>query len=375
MVSKALVVGAYQRKLEELARLPSVRLTAVVPPFWREGSGPVPLERAHTQGYTLVQSPAALNGRFHLHYYPELPRLLAEHRPDLLHMDEEPYNFATWHALREAERAGVRAIFFSWQNLPRAYPMPFRFFERANYRRAAYAIAGNQDAADVLRAKGYRGPLAVIPQFGIDPELFCPGSEPARDGILRIGYSGRLVPEKGIDVLLRACALLPAGRWRLELVGDGAARPQFEAQAQALGISDRVAFAGRVPSTRTPEAYRGFDVLVLPSVSRPNWVEQFGRVLVEAMACGTPVIGSDSGEIPRVIGDAGLVFPEGDAGALAAALTLLMDDPARRRALAARGRERALQHFTQSCIAAETYRVYAAVLGQQPAAVARAAVL
>ena len=169
MVSKALAVGAYQRKLEEIARLPGVELTAIVPSEWRDRRGRVTLERAHVTGYELIAAPLRLNGQYHLHFYPTLGRLLKQLRPDILHMDEEPYNLATWHALRTGQAAGARSLFFTWQNLNRRYPWPFRAFEVANYRRAAYAIAGNRAAVDVLRAKGYRGPVAVIPQFGVDP--------------------------------------------------------------------------------------------------------------------------------------------------------------------------------------------------------------
>jgi len=104
---------------------------------------------------------------------------------------------------------------------------------------------------------------------------------------------------------------------------------------------------------------------VLPSVSRPNWVEQFGRVLIEAMACETPVVGSTSGEIPYVIGDAGLLFPEADADALAQVLADLAADPARRRALGRQGRARVLAHFTQARIAAATAEVYHEMLNHK----------
>jgi glycosyltransferase involved in cell wall biosynthesis len=132
--------------------------------------------------------------------------------------------------------------------------------------------------------------------------------------------------------------------------------------AQELGVGDRVDFLGHRPSTQTPVIYRTFDALVLPSVSRPNWVEQFGRVLIEAMASGVAVIGSDSGEIPNVIGNVGLIFPEGDALALRDALAGLFADPALRRNLADRGRMRVLAHFTQAQVAAATYRVYQDIL-------------
>lgn len=372
MVSKALVVGAYQRKLEELARQAEIALTVIVPPGWREGRNLAPLERAHTQGYDLVAAPLAFNGQFHLHFYPTLGRLLRQLRPDILHMDEEPYNLATWLALRQGQAVGARALFFTWQNLRRRYPWPFSGFERANFRRASHAIAGNPTAVNVLRAKGYRGPVTVIPQFGVDPGIFSPHPDsshqhsPGEDyshSPFAIGYAGRLVSEKGVDVLLAACARLPPTLdWTLRLLGDGPEREHLAGSARELGIEPRVSFLGRVPSAQTPQFYRTLDVLVVPSLSRPNWVEQFGRVLTEAMACGVPVAGSASGEIPWVIGDAGLIFPEGDAGALASILTELAGDPARRAALAAAGRDRVLTHFTQAQVAAETAAVYREML-------------
>jgi glycosyltransferase involved in cell wall biosynthesis len=132
--------------------------------------------------------------------------------------------------------------------------------------------------------------------------------------------------------------------------------------AADLGIADRVSFLGRAPSTQAPQFYRTLDVLVLPSLSRPNWVEQFGRVLTEAMACGVPVVGSRSGEIPWVIAEAGRIFPEGDAGALASILVELAGDRAQRAALAAAGRARVLARFTQAQVAAETAATYREML-------------
>ncbi|MGC8779505.1 MAG: glycosyltransferase family 4 protein [Anaerolineae bacterium] len=375
MISKALVVGAYQRKLEELAGLPDVELAAIVPPAWRDRRGRVTVERAHVRGYELIVAPIAFNGSYHLHFYPTLGRILRRLRPDIVHMDEEPYNMATWQGLRLAEAVRARGLFFTWQNLNRRYPWPFRHFEQANYRRAGWAIAGNRAAADVLVAKGYRGPITVIPQFGVDPEHFSPAAaedaapappcdEPAA-APFRIGYAGGLIPEKGVDLLLRACAALPDRNWQLVLLGEGPARARLADLAGALGIAAQVTFPGHCPSTRMPEVYRTFDVLVLPSISRPNWIEQFGRVLVEAMACGVPVVGSTCGEIPNVIGEAGLIFPEGDALALRDALIRLMADPSLRRTLAEAGRARVLAHFTQAQVAAATYRIYRALISQR----------
>jgi len=232
MVSKACLVGAYQRKLEEIARHQDVELTVAVPPSWRDERGELPLERAYTTGYDLVVEPIRFNGHFHAHYYPRLGRLISHIRPDLVHIDEEPYNFATAHATWLSRRIGSRTLFFSWQNLKRHYPVPFRWFEHYVLSRADYGLVGNQAAHQVWRDKGYKGPLSVIPQFGVDPEIFKPAKEipdPGRGFV--IGYVGRFVPEKGVDVLVEAVASLP-GAWQLALAGSGPDQGELERRAR-----------------------------------------------------------------------------------------------------------------------------------------------
>jgi glycosyltransferase involved in cell wall biosynthesis len=364
MISKALVVGAYQRKLEELTAQPDIELIAIVPPFWRQDGRRLELERAHSMGYTLIVAPMLLNGSYHAHCYPTLARLLRDARPDLVHVDEEPYNLATWQAVRIAQCNGVRSLIFSWQNLQRRYPSPFRQMEAWVLAHVTGALAGNQAAAGVLRAKGYAGPLRVLPQFGVDPDLYRPApAAPPPDAPFTIGYAGRLVPEKGVDMLLEAAAGL-SDAWRLQIYGSGPARDALRQQAAALGIADRTRFYDQVPSSEMPAHLAGLDALALPSRTRPNWMEQFGRVLIEAMACGVPVIGSSSGEIPNVIGDAGLIFAEGDALALRRHLVRLQADAALRRALATAGRARVLAHYTQAQIAHETAEFYRELCAQ-----------
>ena len=238
---------------------------------------------------------------------------------------------------------------------------PFSWIERDVYRRSAFALAGNRDAVDVLRAKGYAGRLRVIPQFGVDPALYHRALPPEAGTPFVIGYAGRLVPEKGVGDLLYAVAPL-RGAWELWLLGSGPDRRRLEALAGALGIANRVQFEGQVPSGEVPERLARLHALVLPSHSRPNWVEQFGRILVEAMASGVPVIGSDVGEIPNVIGDAGLIYPEGEIDALHASIEGLMAGPDRWMIYSQRGCDRVLAHYTQARIAAETVEVYKVIL-------------
>ncbi len=362
MLSKALVTGVYQRKLEELAVLPGVELLAVVPPRWVEKRvGTLELERRFTAGYELAVEPMRVNGNHHLHYYPGLKRQIARFQPDIVHIDEEPYNLVCAHATRLARQAGARTLFFTWQNLLRTYPPPFRQMERYAYRHNPIALAGNRDAGEVLHAKGYRGEIEVIPQFGIDPELYTPRAQVDEARPFTVGYLGRLVPEKGVGVLLDALAQV-APPVRALIVGNGDDLPTLQAQAARLGLTGSIEFRAGVPAEQVPQQLAEMDVLVVPSLTRPNWKEQFGRIIVESMACEVPVIGSDSGEIPQVVGSAGLVTPEGDTAALALAIRTLRDDPARRRALGIAARERVLQHFTQAQIAARTYAAYERLL-------------
>lgn len=358
MLSKACLVGIYQRKLEAIAAQ-GVTLRVLVPPSWRDERGEQTLERVYTQGYTLKQVPIHLNGNFHLHYYPTLARELRDYQPDIVHIDEEPYNLATWQALWAARRVGAKTLFFSWQNILRRYPPPFSWGERWTLDHIDHALMGTDSAGAVWRAKGYRGAMTTLPQFGTDTDLFQPVARPIRP--FTVGYIGRLVEEKGISGLLEAFTRLPADT-HLRLVGGGPLRAALETQARSLNIHERVTFVPQVASTDIIHQYREMDVLVLPSLTRPNWKEQFGRVLIEAMACEIAVIGSDSGAIPDVVGDGGLIVAEGDPLALATALHRLYADEALRHRLGQIGRARVLAHFTHTQIARETVRVYQAML-------------
>ena len=132
---------------------------------------------------------------------------------------------------------------------------------------------------------------------------------------------------------------------RLLLLGSGPDRDRLLGIADRLGLSDRLTVRESVPSTDVAGILASMSMLVLPSRTTPTWKEQFGRVLVEAMAAGVPVIGSSSGAIPEVIGDAGDVVPEGDAGELASRITRLLTDPAHLAARRASGKVRA-GHFS-----------------------------
>lgn len=296
----------------------------------------------------------------------ELWPLLWRLRPDLIQVDEEPSSLAVLEVLLLKPWLKCPVLLFSWENLPIRYRWPFSMVRRFNLRRVDGAIAGTQEAAHRLRADGFSRPIAVIPQLGVDPQRF----HPQRNHSLRqelglhtftIGYIGRIIPEKGLWVLLNALSLLQ-GDWQCLLVGEGQIRKEWLYQARKRGLGERIVWIPTVPHVKVPEYINAMDVLVLPSLTTSRWKEQFGHVLIEAMACGIPVIGSDSGAIPEVIGEAGLIVPEGNAVALAQALDDLRSSESRRVTLGQKGRERVLALYTNEKICNQTFRFWQEVL-------------
>ncbi len=365
MVSKAMVVGTYQRKLECLGRLPGIELTVVVPPEWREASRTLVYEPTFLQGYQTKILPMVFNGHFHTHFYRGLCALAREIRPDIVHIDEEPTDVVSWQCLRAAGAAKV--IFFTWQNLYRRVPPPFSLIQTQVFRRSTLALCGSAEAQHVLERKGFRGETVILPQVVVDEDLFAPlpGMDMSATPFI-IGAASRLVREKGIDLLIRAAAGL-YGDWRLEIAGAGPELPALRGIAVELGVRDRVVFLGQQPSTVLPSLYARWSVAALPSRTRPNWKEQFGRAALEAMSCGVPVVVSRCGALPEVVGEAGLIVPEDDVDALRGTLQRLLDSPQLRTRLGTAGRNRVLSSFTQQRLAEQTRDVYERVQCHTPA--------
>jgi glycosyltransferase involved in cell wall biosynthesis len=354
IVSKALLAASYRQKLTALARL-GVEVTAVVPNRWKEGGRSQELEPGQDSAYRIVVTDVRFTGHFHAHYYPDLARIIRAERPDLVHLDEEPYNLATFLGTRSSWRADIPSLFFTWQNINRRYPVPFRMTENYVYRHASHALAGNEDARRVLREKSFGSAITVVPQFGVDPDIFRPHSSMYQP--FTVGFLNRLVEAKGPMTAIEAVATLPPSV-RMCVVGDGPLRDRIRATIRSRGLEDRVELRARVPSTDMPDLLRSLSVVILPSLTTAAWKEQFGRVLIEAMACGVPVIGSDSGEIPHVIGNAGLIVPEGDARVLADAIRSVQLDSALSLRMSTCGRERVLRKFTHAHVAERTKQAY-----------------
>ncbi len=238
-------------------------------------------------------------------------RVLGSTPWDLIDLHEEPFGLAVAEVLALCRLRSLRIPFLvsSAQNIDKRYPPPFRWFERWSLRAASGAYTCNVEAGEILRRKGFRGLWALLP-LGVDVERFQPTGQAPPAGRLRVGFVGRLIPHKGVDVLLEAVA--DDDRMDLDVFGAGPELDRLRADATRLGIADRVSFHGHVDEGSIPAIYPAIDVLAVPSVPMPGWLEQFGRVVVEAQASGVPVVASASGALPEVVGDEGLLVPPRD---------------------------------------------------------------
>lgn len=291
-------------------------------------------------------------------------RALRRH-PDIVDIHEEPFALATAEVLVLRWLSACRSPFtlYTAQNLDKRYPLPFRWLERAALRRAAGISACNTDAARIAERKGFPGRARVIP-LGVDLARFAPSAarRPRPDDPVIVGFVGRLVAEKGIFVLLDA--LEGDNRLHARIAGGGPLAGRLAAEVAARGITDRVQLVGAVDPDEIEDFYRSVDVVAIPSIPRPGWTEQFGRVAIEAMASGIPVVSSDAGALPDVVADAGIVVLQGDAAALADGLVRAAGEQA--ATLRERGFARAAE-CSWDAVAEDYLDLYGSVLHQAAA--------
>jgi glycosyltransferase involved in cell wall biosynthesis len=321
----------------------------VTPNTWRHeyASTAFPPEVLPELAGRVVGRRVLLAGRVQRHaYVTRMTKLITEVAPLAAFVEEEPTSVPGFQWGRALSCSDVPFALQADENLERPWPAPARAFRRWALAHAAFIAARSPTASALVKRIRPDLPAPVIPHH-------VPGWPPAaraRRDAFTVGYAGRLVAEKGLDVLIDATA--GVDEVVVRLVGNGPMRAELEARARARRVTLEV--DSSVKHEDMAHAYAGFDVLVLPSRTTATWAEQFGRVLVEALSCGVPVVGSDSGEIPWVIGTTGggIVVPEGEVGMLREVLVRLRDSPALRRELAERGRVQARAQFGVTAVAA-----------------------
>jgi phosphatidylinositol alpha-1,6-mannosyltransferase len=357
-IGHSYVVAANRRLAHEMAVQSNGawQVTAVAPARYRGDLGSIAVQPIDADASRLEPLAVHFDRIPHLMWYGGLARVL-DASWDVVHCWEEPYILAGAQIARRAPRDATFVV-ASFQNLAKRYPWPLTSFERETMTRANGWIAFGQTVHDTLSPRSlYAGkPSCVIPP-GVDLARFCP-DDAARQRTLQqlgwaptdrvVGFLGRFVEQKGLTVLLEALGNT-ATPWRALFVGGGPMQPALDRfAAQHRG---RVHVQTGVAHAEVPSWLNAMTVLCAPSQTTPAWREQFGRMLIEAMACGVPVIASDSGEMPSVVGDAGLIVGEQDIPGWAAAIDRLLGDDAARREYAANGLERAHARFAWPVVA------------------------
>lgn len=357
----AAVEPEYRKLFKKIAKN-GYELTVICPKAWTEGGRLQRVDNLKEDGYSLFSFPVVFRDRIKGFFYPQIYsicQLFRKFKPDIVHIFEEPYSLACFQmtALARIVSPRSRIVVQCFENMIIPQRFPFSLIERFVLNNTNLLISVPNEGESVWRGKGYSGSIKQLP-VGLDEDLFkkTEGFLPDypflnKKDKIRIGYVGRLTPEKGLSLLLEAASNLLKHPLDFELliIGNGE-RKRFESLAAELGIKEKTVFIDAVPNYKLPIIYSKIDVLILPSLTTDRWKEQFGRVLIEAMACGTIVVGSSSGEIPNIIGEAGLVFEEGNISALSKILKELLSDSNLRKKLVERGRNRVLQNFTWSSI-------------------------
>ncbi len=350
------------KKYDAFARQPDTEIMVIRPCNWTDKArneasdiGP--------KAYTLVSAPVAFSGYRHRSFFTQrLNSAIKKFSPDVVHVFDEANTLFCFQGLHWSKRVSPRPRFFfdNFQNIlydkiPFRFSAFYRAIEKKVFSKAAGATVRYQGSHDFLRHRGYKGPVRIVP-WGVDENLFTKTEVPKKEGF-NIGYIGRLEDYKGIFVLLEAFRRLDQ-RFYLTIVGEGSSKSRVSRWIQENNLNERIALKGYIRQENLFKGYSAIDCLVVPTLTIGWCKEQFGRVIVEAMACETPVIGSTSGAIPSLIENAGLVYDEHDVDQLVIQLNRIADDSELHARLAKKSRERVLEQFTWNRFARECLNFY-----------------
>jgi glycosyltransferase involved in cell wall biosynthesis len=359
-------------KFYEIAKSGHIEITIITPNRWKTDLYVMESEPTRNNSIKVVPLKCFINGLESFYFYGfGLLRLIKKIKPDIIHVEQGADAFSYFQSIFFSKLFSRKSkkLFFTWVNWDTKIKFPLTFFEKYNLRNSDFAICGNHDAERILRAKGFKGGMKVLPQMGVDPSFFRKHDVDELKKSLGIknfcvGFLGRFVEEKGLLLLLQACSKIKE-KIDILLVGDGPLKAKLIEETDRLNLSSNLKIVPPIMNDQVVPYINCLDVLVLPSYEIETWREQFGHILIEAMACSVPVIGSSSGEIPNVIGDAGLIFEEKNVDDLKEKIELLMNNKNLALELARKGLERVKEKYTHEVIAKETYKVYKELLEKE----------
>lgn len=366
----SMVPNEGQQRAQRLGELAGIQLSVLVPDRWNEygqwRTAKEPVNPSYHFRIGRVRWPWMGPAQWYLHYYPKLKTILREIKPDIIDIWEEPWGLVSAHTcwLRNMLVPSAKIVSETEANINRTHPFPFTSLRNYTMRNTHYFVARQNEGVAVLRARGYAGPVDVVGN-AVDDAIFRPMDREVCKKALGVrgfvaGYIGRMVEEKGLMNILDALVVGPSDVSFI-FVGSGPFQAVLESRVAELALSNRVHFIPPRPMDSLPSILNAMDVLLLVSHTTATWKEQFGRVIIEAHACGTPVIGSDSGAIPEVIGQGGIVVGERQPAAIASALRRLAQEPDLRRKMGEQGRLQVQNKYTWRQVAERMCNIYSKI--------------
>lgn len=371
-ISHSATVDAYRERDRQLASREDIELELIAPEYWDHLGGK---NEAIDESFPVYRAATYKTGSVPLFAFDPkvIKNALVKFKPDVVDVHEEPYSVSGFESIWLARRYAPSAacVFYSAQNILKRYPPPFCWMEQYVFKSSSGAYPCSEGVKTVLRTKGFNSNCDVIP-LGVDLSLYSPlGLRKRADYGLDssdfvIGYFGRIESYKGIQYLIEALARSTvSGNWRLLLVGSGSYEAELKILATGIGVSERIVWTGPVDGGEVPACMRSCDVIAVPSLTTKTWKEQFGRIVVESMACGVPVVSFDSGSLPEVVGDTGLLVTEGNTEGLYEAINRLALDPELRKKLGETGLSRVQHEYSWNKVAELMRQMYERALSSR----------
>jgi glycosyltransferase involved in cell wall biosynthesis len=358
VVGHNFVVRENQKQLDELVSIDlSLDLVLITAKWWNENTRKTYLERKDGAKYPIYSLPSFFTGHNTLAFYIRgLANLLSAFKPDVIEVYEEPWSLFLLQVIliKKIFRLKTKIVCYSAQNIKKKFPFPFNVIERYNFKNVDAIHICSDGIKTVLTEKGYRGLIKKIP-LGIDLSKFEFNPKKPTSKLV-IGCVGRIVEAKGVFDLVESIKQID--NCQLIFCGSGSDEAKLKKFVQEQGLTDKVLFRGSLSFDQLIEFYQNIDVLVVPSKTTKTWKEQFGRIIVEAYSCGSFVIGSDSGSIPEIIDNYGLVFKEGDVSDLVNKIKEVQDDPERKLSIRREAESYVIDTFTWAKVAESYVALY-----------------
>jgi|688.fasta_scaffold09405_5 glycosyltransferase involved in cell wall biosynthesis len=385
ILSHAYVYSAYRAKIEALSEYHDLNITLITPEFGLEGGGQkVYAEQYEGKQYHHIILSGYFTGKLNFFVFKNLKSTLQSLNPDIILLEEEYWTQIAAQVTYITKKflPHTKLILLSCENMCHIWEKEaetlyqkfrytsFHFIEKyviSKLDGLIFQLPGVwQDFENLIDGLGFKGKRGTLPQLGVDYNRFAHNSPQLQsirvdlgldDNTFVYGYIGRIIPEKGIEDMIYAFEGWNKDNTKLIIIGNGDTEyvNQIKQLVQTLKLDDIVIFKNAIPFEEIPAYFQLFNISLLLSHTTPIWKEQFGRVLVESMAAGTPVIGSDSGAIPLVIEDTGYIVLEQNISAIRQALIEAFENKKKYKLLSKSSQARAKKEFSYQAIAKQTY--------------------